>query len=157
RHELSRLEQQDPLERETALHNRFAEQWANPRFFTGRRQALARVERYLSATTASPLTVYGASGSGKSALMAPSVGQAREHHPHAAIVGRFIGVTPESSDGRALLESLCRQLVRDYRDVARPVPGDYLGLLRDFPERLKLPRADRPLLIFLDALDQLSE
>src|SRR5207245_3162765 len=33
----------------------------------------------------------------------------------------------------------------------------YLELLRDFPERLKRARRERPLIIFLDALDQLSD
>ena len=44
-----------------------------------------------------------------------------------------------------------------YGDGGLPVAGDYLGLLRDFPRRLALARAERPLLLFLDALDQLSD
>jgi WD40 repeat protein len=157
RQELRRLEHEDSLEREAAVHERFAENWADPQLFTGRRQILARIDRYLTVMTTRPLTVFGSSGSGKSALMARAAARAREHHPRAEIVSRFIGVTPDSSDGRALLENLCRQLARTYGDAGRPVPGDYLGLLRDFPERLKLARADRPLFLFIDALDQLSD
>jgi WD40 repeat protein len=155
--ELSVLQQQDPLDQERQLHDRFGENWASPRLFTGRRQTLARIDRYLNADSTWPLTLHGVSGCGKSAAMARAIAIARERHPKAEIVSRFIGVTPESSDGRALLESVCRQVTKAYGDGGRPVPGDYLALLRDFPARLKLARPERPLLLFLDALDQLSD
>ena len=155
--ELSVVEHQDRLARETELHDRFAENWGNPKYFTGRREPLAHIDHYLSDASPWPLTVHGQSGSGKSALMARALARARERHPGAFVVSRFIGVTPESSDGRALLESVCRQLAGIYGDSHRPVPSDYLALLRDLPGRLNLARSGRPLLLFLDALDQLSD
>ena len=73
------------------------------------------------------------------------------------MVSRFIGATPASSDGRSLLESVCRQVTRIYAGDEATIPSDYRELVKEFGERLKLPTAEKPLILFLDALDQLSD
>ena len=73
-----------------------------------------------------------------------------------AVVSRFIGATPSSSDGRALLENLCRQISRVYW-AEEDIPSSFEDLAKDFPKRLVLATADRALIIFLDSLDQFSE
>ena len=54
--------------------------------------------------------IWGAAGSGKSALVARAAQAAQQAHPQAAVICRFIGATPGSSNGRSLLEGLCREL-----------------------------------------------
>jgi hypothetical protein len=76
--------------------------------------------------------------------------------PNAEVVFRFIGATPSSTDGRSLLESICRQISRRYKVDESNVPTEYSKLAADFSERLKLATENKPLFIFLDALDQLS-
>src|ERR1019366_917452 len=90
-------------------------------------------------------------GLGKSALMARGVADAAKKHAGAVIVTRFIGVTSASADPRSLLQDLCSEIGEAYasRD---PVPG----MLQELPKRLQLATAARPLIVFLDSLDQLT-
>lgn len=104
----------------------------------GRAGILQAVGDYLKRGDHHPLAVYGASGSGKSALMARAVEQVRSDNPNAQIVVRFIGATPGSSDGRALLESLCREIPRRYGVDETTIPMDYRELVQEFPKRLAL-------------------
>src|SRR5207249_1118040 len=103
-----------------------------------------------------PLVVHGAPGSGKSALLAYIAEQARAASTNSGIfVIRFIGTTPDSSDARSMLFSLCRQISREYGADEGDVPTDYRGLVQKLPKCLALATADRPLILILDALDQL--
>jgi len=154
--ELSQWRRRDALAREIQQHERFGAERGKAEFFTGRQSILRAIDNYLGARKRWPLTVHGASGSGKSALLARAAAEAKSRHPGAEIVFRFLGVTPESSNARGLLEGVCRQIASTYGD-RRPVPAAYLDLQLDFPERLSLARPDKPLLLFLDALDQLSD
>ncbi|HEY5387344.1 MAG TPA: NACHT domain-containing protein, partial [Thermoleophilia bacterium] len=77
--------------------------------------------------------------------------------PSAEVVCRFIGATSGSADVRALLDNVSRKIDRTY-DVAVEGPGtSYEDLIRDFPTRLAAATPDKPLVVMLDALDQLSE
>jgi hypothetical protein len=87
--------------------------------------------------------------------MAKAAEEARAQHPGANVVARFIGATPASSDGRALLNSLCRQMSRAFGADESMVPAEYNDLAAEFGKRLELATAERPLIVFLDALDQL--
>jgi hypothetical protein len=70
---------------------------------------------------------------------------------------RFLGVTPASSGGRALLESVCRQVARHYGADENTIPTEYRELSQEFPNRLAIATEQDRLVLFLDALDQLSE
>ena len=98
--------------------------------------------------------ISGPAGTGKSAVIARAAGQARERFPRAIIVERFIGATPPSVDGRSLLQSLSEELGRQFQNDA-PVPLEYRELVSAFRERLAWATAERPALVFLDAVDQL--
>lgn len=163
--ELGRLEAEDELEKELTEHRRFGAGRAE--HFVGRRDILDLIGDQLAAADAHPFVVYGPSGSGKSALMGRAAQEARDRHPGAQHVVRFIGATPDSVDGRALLRNLCREIARRYKQAQAPadeaelldeatVPSDYQELVEDFGRRLTLASAERPLMIFIDALDQLS-
>jgi WD40 repeat protein len=73
------------------------------------------------------------------------------------IVSRFIGATPESSTGRDLLESLCRQLTHEYGGDESNLPQDYERLVLEFPRRLAKAAQKKAIILFLDGFDQLSD
>ena len=151
--ETGKLEKVDPLEAEIAAHETFGKDRA--RVFIGRADILNAIEKYITGNDPHPLAIWGVSGSGKSALMAKAVEQAQKNGQD--VLYRFIGATPESSNGRALLESLCRQISHRYGADESTIPSEYKDLVQEFPKRLALAKPDKPLIIFLDALDQLSD
>jgi NACHT domain- and WD repeat-containing protein len=152
--EIEQIETKSSLEKEEEAHQRFGEERA--KVFIGRDSILKTINNYIKEKTSYPLAVYGEGGSGKSALAAFALGEARKNHPHAEIVFRFIGATPNSSDGRMLLEDLCRQISKIYGGE-ETLPTSYEDLVDEFPKRLALATSDKPLVLFLDSLDQLSE
>jgi WD40 repeat protein len=144
----------EKLDAEGLAHHTFAEE--RLRFFVGRTEMLANIADYLSDSGCRSLAIVGAGGSGKSALLARAIQQSQQSHPQAEIVYRFIGATPGSSDGRSLLESLCREISRRYGQSDADVPIDYRELVSELGKRMQLASAARPLVLFLDSLDQLS-
>ena len=148
------VEPDDSLDAEGRAHCDFANGLL--RFFLGRTDPLRQVGEYLEGEELRALAVVAEGGAGKSALMAKAVERAKMEHGGAQIVYRFIGATPGSSDGRVLLRSLCRELSRRY-GADEETPEDYRELVPEFGKRLTLATSNRPLIIFLDALDQLSE
>lgn len=89
--------------------------------------------------------------------MVRAVADAREARSSARIIERYIGATPSSSDGRALLEGFCKEIDKHYGQNEPSIPVEYQKLVKDFQKRLELATPDKPLIIFLDALDQLSD
>ncbi|MGD2104599.1 MAG: DUF4062 domain-containing protein, partial [Anaerolineae bacterium] len=152
--ELARQRKEDPLERENAAHESFGDE--RRQSFTGRADALRTISDYVQGGAPHPLAIIGDAGSGKSALLAQAAAEARAAHPGAEVLVRFIGATPSSTDGRLLLADLCRHVDRLYGGDGITLPDDYLGLCEAFSRRLERSTADRPLLLFLDAVDQLS-
>jgi hypothetical protein len=154
RDEIRQLQDSDPVEQEAADHAAFGRDRA--RIFYGRDESLRAIESYVGGAEGQPLAVYGASGSGKSALMAVAAERTGGRLPGAVIVSRFIGATSGSTDGRALIEGLCREISRRYASDESSVPSEYKELVEDLPKRLALATAAKPLVLFVDALDQLS-
>ncbi len=151
--EINQLESVDPLDKEISAHDDFRKDRA--RIFIGRTDILKAISDYIDSINPHPLVVWGVSGSGKSALMAKAVQQARDSGNE--VLCRFIGATPESSNGRSLLESLCKQISHRYGADETTIPSEYNDLVQGFPERLVLAKSGKPLILFLDALDQLSD
>jgi hypothetical protein len=88
--------------------------------------------------------------------MARASEDVKEAKGPAVLVRRFIGASPESSSGLTLLRSLCEQIGAEY-GAAREIPVEFHAVARLFGERLKLAKLDEPLVIFIDALDQLGK
>ena len=151
--EVACLDEIDPLEREISSHETFA---ANRiKVFIGREDILNIIAQYISSTDPHPLIIWGDSGVGKSSLMAKAVKQV--HKTKQVIVSRFIGTTPETSTGRALLSNLCKQITRSYEINEDNIPCGYKELEQEFHKHLALASKEKPLILFLDALDQLSD
>ena len=166
--QLNRLKQLDRLEAEQQAHQEFGRE--RGRVFVGRAAPLAGMAAYWSSPMPSPLTgegqgggeeahqpliVHGPGGSGKSALMARAIQTVGETHPHAVLIQRFIGASPDSVGLRALLGGLCQEIARAYGQPEALPEGDMKELIAALAERLGYADAERPLLVFIDALDQL--
>jgi len=134
-------------------HRRFASERGGEETFIGREAELEAIRSYLADDAPWPLVFLGASGAGKTALLArASQVFAEPYHP----VVRFIGATPDSSDIYLLLGSLCRQLRLRYpRDEA--LPTDLMALTQELRAHFAAATVEKPLVLVLDALDQLSD
>jgi WD40 repeat protein len=148
--EVSRMVAIDDLSAQIQAHHAFGE--GRRRFFVGRRDALAAVERYRQAAARHPFVVYGPPGSGKSTLMA-QIADPRD----AGMICLFIGAVPGSRNLRTLLDGICRHLRRRFGDDEHGVPSQYERLVRDLHELLGKATAEQPVTLLLDGLDQLSE
>ena len=73
------------------------------------------------------------------------------------LVVRFVGATPGSSDSRSLLENLCREIGMRYGSDPGEMPSEYQEIVPKFAEQLNLASSDRPLMLLVDSLDQLTE
>ena len=69
---------------------------------------------------------------------------------------RFCGTTPNSTALGPLLKSICQQIC--YCDMLpfENIPDDTVPVTAYLKELLKLATQDRPLLIFLDSVDELT-
>ena len=180
--ELAAAEVLDPLDQENEAHRGFG--LDRQRGFFGREATLERVREYLRSPGGSPLVLHGPSGCGKSALMAKCADLVADALPDAVRLVRFIGATPQSTELRPLLTDLCAQLVREFgnhyeackqRRLAEVVgnpeeterqrqaileeyesSGEMRQLRRVFARSLEEIPADQPVVLLLDALDQLS-
>jgi WD40 repeat protein len=143
--EAKRFEDRPALDLEVEAHDRFAEDRA--RIFTGRKAVLDTIADYIRGPERRPLVLHGESGSGKSAVMAKA---SKLYTGAGRVIRRFIGASPESASGHALLTSLCRQI------APGETPVEYAKLENEFKERMALATAEQPLVLFIDALDQLA-
>lgn len=152
--EIASQRARDPLDEETSAHADFGR--SRSRHFAGRRAGLDAIDRYLSGPARTPLVVAGESGSGKTAFLAHAADRTAARRASAEVITRFIGATPESADGRSLLDGIWRDIARRYGLPDDTATRTYRDLARGFPERLAVATAERPLVVVLDALDQLA-
>ena len=140
-------------------HERFGRERGGAKSFVGRESELQAIRDYLKNDSPWPLVVHGASGCGKTALLARAAGELQMEDGRskmAQVVVRYIGVTPRSSDIRSLLGNLCQELrVRNPREGE--LPSDIKALTEELQEHFRAAKPEQPLILFLDALDQLSD
>jgi hypothetical protein len=157
RSQIAKLTQEDEerkatdLDKEIEQHEGFLKD--RTKIFRGREATLRRIADYVAGDDRRPLALIGGPGSGKSAVLAKAVEEARTAHPDASVIFRFIGWTPGSAHVRDLLDKLCRQI----SPADQPTPSEYRELVQELPKRLKEAGQSKRLLVFLDALDQLSD
>ena len=111
-------------------------------------------------TMSLPLIIHGESGSGKSTIVATVISHIiDELTDNSAVVFRFIGMTSDSGNTKSLLSSLIQQfrLIRGFEYKEGEIPYDHKILAKVFKHEIKELSADLKIMIFLDALDQLSD
>ena len=143
-------------EARSTQHRSFAKERA--RNFAGRKPVLKRIAAYLlSRSKTSPLIIHGNGGTGKSALMARAYLQAVETAPGATVMlARFIGGVPGTESLITLLIELTTDIAAAYGRPTPPTPDSTKAAQQAFEEALQAATAERPLVLFLDALDQLD-
>jgi WD40 repeat protein len=108
-------------------------------------------------------TVIGASGSGKTSLLAQALHEATGRE--GVTIFRFLGTTSTASDVSRLLADLINDICTEYQVDKNSLllEGEdetkfstLMGLQELLPRCLNLAGKEKPLLIVLDALDQLS-
>jgi predicted NACHT family NTPase len=141
------------LELERLEHERFGRERAPTEAFVGRESQLTAIAAYVQSDSRQPLVIHGASGSGKTALLARAAQLAAEN---GKPIVRFLGTTPKCGDLRPLLVILCQEL-RERNAMESPIPSDLNELIKEFHAHLNTAASDEPIALYLDALDQLSD
>lgn len=124
--------------------------------FVGRDDLLKKIMSYRTKEAKGPFVVFGQSGCGKTALMAMAAQEAKSSEPNEIVICRFLGTTGLSGSARAVLRSTCLQISRAYGQDPTQVPVGYKELIPHFKQCLGYATSEKPLTIFLDSLDQLS-
>ena len=160
--QLALTDDNDEILHEAKLHQEFKERLTE--HFRGRVEILDDIRNYLRNTSEKKvLTLIGDSGSGKSSVMAQTIKLIEERN--GIVVYRFIGTTSSSSNIISLLRSVCVQIARHFDVKLETLAGegreqslyDIQGLTEILKKCLALATTEKPILLFLDALDQLSE
>ena len=148
---------------EIKLHEEFKTRLTE--HFKGRDKIIETINEYLSNSIEKRvMSLIGASGSGKSSVMAQAV--KLNEKGNGVTVYRFVGSTSRSSNIMSLLQSLCGQIANRYgiedaktlgREGDEKVWYDMNGLSDIFRKCLALATAEKPIRLFIDSLDQLSE
>ncbi|XP_033638665.1 NACHT domain- and WD repeat-containing protein 1-like isoform X1 [Asterias rubens] len=127
--------------------------------FHGCSETLFSIKHYIRSNAKHPLAIHGPSGSGKTSIVAKAAELVRDwtKSEELAVIVRFIGLTSDSHHIRKILTDICRQICHIYGQDASSIPEDYFGLMNDLENRFRAASSQRPLVIFLDALDQLSD
>jgi len=141
------------LEIEQNEHHRFGKERGSKDSFVGRAKQIKSILEYIENDSRLPCVVHGASGCGKTALLARVVQEILK--ARSAIV-RYIGVTPRSSDLRSLLRSLCQEL-RLTNPIAEALSSDIRELMQEFRKHLDAATEQHPITLMIDAVDQLAE
>lgn len=162
--QLANAVDKDEIVHESRLHSGFKVKLTE--HFCGRSEILQTLNDYLNNPSEKRvLAMIGDSGSGKSSVMAEMIRQTEENHANATIVYRFIGTSSRSSNIISLLQSVCGQITREYNTTIEVIAGegrekslyDLNGLTEILRKTLALATPEKPVLLFLDALDQLSD
>nr|XP_022332826.1 uncharacterized protein LOC111130267 isoform X3 [Crassostrea virginica] len=160
RHITEHMQQMDPeskLFQELSQHVSLCQE--RGRHFQGRRELLQTVKSYIRSNCRLPLILHGKAGCGKTALVCKVAMEIQRWYkgvnPH--VIVRTIGRTTASRNVRTLLRSVCLQLCHVFGSKTDEVPVEFKGLINDFAQRISQASKSEPLVIILDAVDQLSE
>ncbi|XP_038054566.1 NACHT and WD repeat domain-containing protein 2-like [Patiria miniata] len=156
---------EDPLHQEVLQHLSFC--LTKCVGFQGRDDVIKKVEDYVlrrvkgdNGKGGVPMVLHGESGSGKTSIMAKCAALVKQSWLPAgsgtAMVLRFLGTSPNTSSIQRVLTTLCKQILQVYNEQDFQVPTEYNKLITAFSKVMKFATVEKPLVIFLDSLDQLS-
>jgi tetratricopeptide (TPR) repeat protein len=159
--ELCRADDRTEHQREAGFHRETARRYSAG--FVGRARPLARLRQSL-ATPARLTIVHGPPGSGKTALLGRFAQLAAEQRPAPFVGVWFLGKTPATSRLGPLLAELCLELgpaggkqpAGGAEDRAS-LPLEQHALVEEFHRRLAAAAGRGPVVLVLDALDQLAD
>lgn len=103
-----------------------------------------------------PLVLVGASGSGKSSLVAYLQGFVPRRFPRYQVVVHYVGAAHTSGNHIGVMRHLMEE-INDLYGNQTSIPDSPEEIEAKFPEWLARVPEDRPLLLMIDALNQLEE
>jgi tetratricopeptide (TPR) repeat protein len=121
---------------------------------------LAALDHWSAQADAKPMLITGASGGGKSTLVANWLRHHRATVPQDIVFEHYLGASPDSADPMLLIRRLWEQLNRATGEMVE-APSDDLALIDGLSARLAqasvfAERQSGQILIALDGLDKLS-
>ena len=153
--EIKQFKEVPELTRENETH--FKQIYEHEGDFIGREQLISDIDRYIKSGERTPLVIYGESGSGKSAVIAAYARKVEIQNTSGKGIYRFIGITPMSSDITTLLKGMCIELADFFDSTFDSDLEDYFKIVGEFNRLLQCCSIDKPIVILLDALNQLSD
>ena len=147
--------------------------------FYGRVTELNKLRSYILSKNNKPYVLYGAGGSGKTALLSkiacksmevevPPESMSSENNRASSegsnvpftkgrplLIIRYLGTTPDSSSLVPLLTSICQQLSYTFMLPFEAIPDDVAALISHMKDLLLKATKEQPLMICLDSVDQL--
>ena len=126
--------------------------------FYGRVNELAKLKEYITGDSHKPFVLYGAGGSGKTAMVSMAASKSLHEWFKPAkplLLVRYCGTTPNSSALGPLLTSLCQQISYTCMLPFEDIPNDLVPLTAHMKELLNCASAEKPFIICLDSVDEL--
>jgi WD40 repeat protein len=168
--EFDSLQQVDERQQREQAHQDFGAERA--RVFAGRQALLAKIDRYTVITPsgrsarpankgspAAPLILLGGGGSGKSAVLARAAQESVQQSKRsgAIVLQRYIGGVPGTESLMTMLTALTADIASLYGQPEPQIPENVKALAENFQAALGHAHSRRPLILYLDALDQLDK
>lgn len=160
--QLEEVIEDDPLKNEIKYHKEFIKQGLA--HFTGREDALKSIRDYINSNKRKVFSIIGSPGTGKTSLVAKAIEESNVWPGEK--VYRFIGTTSNTSNTYGMLSNLINEIASLYNiemyDLLKEGEEEsrissLQGMQDIFLRSLSLATKEKPLLIFLDALDQLNQ
>lgn len=163
--QLTNVIDEDEIEHEQQLHKEFKNKLVT--HFRGRKETITSIQNYLYEPSRNKtLSLIGESGSGKSSVMAKVVQDTLERiSEDSVLVHRFLGTTSNSSNVISLMQSVAGQIAQQFDTKLEDLTEagnektlhEIYGMSEVFKRSLGLATSEKPVFLFLDALDQLSD
>ena len=129
------------------------------KIFYGRVDELKRLKDYVAGDSTQPFVLYGAGGSGKTAMVSMTASKSLHEWLKPAVpllLVRYCGTTPNSKLLGPLLTSLCQQISYVCMLPFDDIPSDIVPLTAHMKELLNHATEERPFIICMDAVDELA-
>ncbi len=131
--------------------------------FLGQEEALKKIENYINDDTNKPLIICGASGIGKSTIIAQAIENAT-NPPNKKVIFRFVGATPNSTTTTDILTSILKELEITIEDEQVENKNQFLtdidkeeNHFANFSHKVydEIMNFKDEIVVFIDAVDQL--
>jgi tetratricopeptide (TPR) repeat protein len=144
----------DPLDREAMDHEAYAR--SRRRVYIGGDKYYPQLDAHVDGDGKTPLVIIGASGLGKSALLANWVERYSGGHRDVLVIQHYIGASPYSADWAAMLRRIMGEFKRKLA-IPEEIPDNVDSLRSAFPNWLHMAAAKGRVVLVLDALNQLED